>query len=463
MVMKPPNVIFVFSDQHRAQATGYAGDPNVRTPNMDRLARQAINFTTAVSGAPVCSPYRGSLLTGQYPLTHGVFLNDVCLNHNSPSLADAYTAAGYDTAYIGKWHLDGHGRSSFIPKERRQGFDFWRVLECTHDYNRSFYYAGDDPTPRLWEGYDAAAQTRCAQEYLRQHRKDKPFALVLSWGPPHNPYETAPQAFRELYDPGKLILRPNVNLDRETKPFRQYSLEPRQELAGYYAHISALDSCLADLLDTLQEEGLEEDTIFVYTSDHGDMLWSHGEWRKQWPMDESIRVPFLLRWPAVFGQAGKEIDLPINTPDLMPTLLGLCRLPIPETVEGRNYAPYLRGETGLEVEAALIACIQPFSEFQPAWGGREYRGVRSRRYTYARDLNGPWLLFDNYADPAQLHNRCGDERYHEQQAYLDAMLNKMLQERGDEFLPGTEYLRRWGYPVDESGAVPFDDILYWPK
>jgi arylsulfatase A-like enzyme len=457
------NVVFVFSDQHRADATGYAGDPNVKTPVMDRLAGESINFTTAVTCAPVCSPYRGSLLTGQYPLTHGVFLNDVCLGHASPSLADAFRQAGYQTTYIGKWHLDGHGRSSYIPPERRQGFQTWQVLECTHDYNRSYYYHGDDPTPRLWEGYDAEAQTRSAQELIRRRDQNKPFLLVLSWGPPHNPYETAPQRFKDLYDPETLVLRPNVQLDRSMKPFRQHTLDPRLEIAGYYAHISALDACLGCLLETLEEEKLAEDTIFVYTSDHGDMLWSHGEWRKQWPMDESIRVPFLLRCPSIFGREGRQVDLPINTPDIMPTLLGLCNISIPGTVEGMNYAPYLRGEEAFDAEAALIEIIHPFSEYQKAWGGREYRGLRTRRYTYVRDLHGPWLLFDNQEDPYQLYNRCSHEGYGKIQQHLDELLSKMLQERGDQFLPGEEYVRRWGYTVDETGAVPFEDTLYWSK
>jgi arylsulfatase A-like enzyme len=451
---KQPNVVFVFSDQHRAQATGYAGDRNVRTPAMDALARQSLNFTTAVSGMPVCAPYRASLLTGQYPLTHGIFVNDVCLGQGAVSLAQAFAAGGYDTAYIGKWHLDGHGRSSYIPPERRQGFDHWQVLECTHDYNHSYYYSGDDPQRRLWQGYDAAAQTRAAQEYIRAQRKDQPFLLVLSWGPPHNPYDSAPEEFRRLYDPAGLELRPNVRLNRANKPYRQHTLDPREELAGYYAHISALDACLSDLLRTLDEENIGEDTLFVYTSDHGDMLWSHGEWRKQWPMDESILVPFLLRYPAIFGSEGRVVDLPVNTPDLMPTLLSLCGLDIPVSVEGTNLAPILRGEAQLDIDAALIACINPFSEFQPAWGGREYRGVRTRRYTYARDLNGPWLLFDNQNDPYQLNNLCGQESSRTVEELLERTLQQLLRQRGDEFLPGTVYMQRWGYPMDESGAVP---------
>ncbi len=451
-----PNVIFVFSDQHRAQAVGYAGDPNVKTPVMDRLAQQALNFTHAVSCAPVCSPYRASLLTGQYPLTHGVFVNDVCLSHQAVSMADAFASAGYDTAYIGKWHLDGHGRSRYIPPERRQGFDFWQVLECTHDYNHSFYYAGDDPSKHLWEGYDAEAQTRAAQEYIRQHDRRAPFLLVLSWGPPHNPYDTAPPRFRERYDPDAIRLPPNVGDNRQEKPFHRHARSPAEELAGYYAHISALDACLGDLLGTLDESGLMENTIFVYTSDHGDMLWSHGEWRKQWPYDESIRVPFLLRYPAGLDGMGRKVDILLNTPDILPTLLGLCRLPIPETVEGRDVSPILRGETRDEVEAALIACYHPFSEFQPAWGGRAYRGLRTRRYTYARDLNGPWLLFDNQTDPFQLRNLVHDPVFTSLQADLDRKLGDVLRQRGDEFLPGETYMQRWGYPMDETGAVPYE-------
>ncbi|MHB8903241.1 MAG: sulfatase-like hydrolase/transferase, partial [Thermoguttaceae bacterium] len=112
---RPPNVVFLLADQWRAQATGYAGDPNLETPRLDGLAGQGVNFVNAVSACPVCCPYRGSLMTGQYPLSHGVFLNDVPLSGEAVSLAEAFNGAGYHTGYIGKWHLDGHGRSSYIP------------------------------------------------------------------------------------------------------------------------------------------------------------------------------------------------------------------------------------------------------------------------------------------------------------------------------------------------------------
>ena len=177
----PPNILVVIADQWRAQAFGYAGDPNVQTPNLDRFERQSVHFTQAVAGMPVCSPTRASLLTGQRPQTHGIFINDVPLATNGVTLPKVLKAAGYDTGCIGKWHIDGHGsRSAFIPRERRQGFDYWKVLECTHAYNNSPYYA-DGPEKLKWDGYDAIAQTRDAQAYLRgRTNSEKPF-LLSGW------------------------------------------------------------------------------------------------------------------------------------------------------------------------------------------------------------------------------------------------------------------------------------------
>jgi arylsulfatase A-like enzyme len=446
MPRSKPNVVFVFGDQWRAQATGYAGNPNVKTPHLDALARESVNLTTAISGCPVCSPYRASLLTGQYPLTHGVFLNDVCLSRDAVSLADAFGSAGYRTAYIGKWHLDGHGRSNFTPPERRQGFDFWRALECTHSYNHSVYYA-DTPEKRVWDGYDAMAQTRAAQRYIREADRDAPFLLVLSWGPPHNPYHTAPDEFRRLYRPEDIVLRPNVP--------EGVAKRARKDLAGYYAHCSALDACVGDLLSTLDERGLAEDTVFVFTSDHGDMHGSHGVWRKQPPYDEAVRVPFLLRWPAGLGRQGREVTIPVSAPDLVPTLLGLCGLDVPKTVEGTDLSRVLLGEEETDHDAGLIAAYAPFGEWPKSRGGREYRGVRTSRYTYVRTLDGPWLLFDNEEDPYQQRNLANTPAAADLQAELEAVLSRLLAQTGDRFEPAEAYIQRWGYPVDANGTVPY--------
>ena len=275
-----PNLVFVLADQWRAQDVGYAGNKQVITPHLDELARESVNFTTAVVTMPVCSPARASLMTGQYPLTHGVFYNDKPLPNEAFTLAEAYKAQGYATAYIGKWHLNGHPegephqkyRKLPVPKDRRQGFDYWKVMETTHDYNQSFYYDEDD-RKHQWEGYDAEAQTEDAIRYIAEH-KDNPFVLFLSWGPPHNPYQTAPEQFRALYaDEDAIDLRPNVP--------DELAAEARHEIAGYYAHIAALDTYIERLQSAIRDSGIESNTIFVFTSDHGDMLHSQGKVRKQ--------------------------------------------------------------------------------------------------------------------------------------------------------------------------------------
>ena len=202
-------------------STGYNGDPNVRTPVLDRLASQSVSFDTAVSSCPVCCPYRASLLTGQYPLTNGVFINDVELKPNGATLGEAFAKAGYRTGYIGKWHLygspDGQNgrRLAYIPPEKRFGFDYWKACECTHEYNQSLYYEGNDPTPKYWPGYDAIAQTDDACGFIeRQAKTSDPFFLLLSLGPPHFPLSTAPEKYRARFK------------DRGDPASRQRSQEP---------------------------------------------------------------------------------------------------------------------------------------------------------------------------------------------------------------------------------------------
>ena len=451
MSLNRPNIVYVFADQWRAQDTGYAGNSQVKTPHLDSLAAQSINFTHAVAGIPVCCPARACLLTGQHALTHGVFVNDVHLADDAVSMAKLFKAVGYDTAYVGKWHVDGRGRSNYIPPESRQGFDYWKALECTHDYNNSRYYAGDSEQPLKWDGYDAIEQTRDVQSYLRgrknEGQSDTPFLLLLSWGPPHAPYETAPEAYREMYDPDAIQLRPNVP--------PEMAEEARDWIAGYYAHCTALDDCLGSLLQTLEEEGLADDTIFVFTSDHGDMLGSQGEVKKQRPWEESIRVPFLLRWPQRFGREGRAVDALLDTPDILPTLLSLTDIPIPDMVEGQDFSATIEGGQDPSGGAALIYCPHPFGQFLREDGGREYRGLRTLSHTYARDLNGPWLLYNNHNDPFQLNNLVNRAELQGLQADLDELLHKKLAERGDEFLPGESYIQKWNYPLDRTGTVPF--------
>jgi len=434
---RQPNVLIILPDEWRAQSTGYAGDKNVRAPVLDRLAAESVSFDTTISGTPVCCPYRASLMTGQYPLTNGVFINDVELKPNGPTLGQAFSKAGYHTGYIGKWHLYGspdgkYGRRlAYIPPEKRFGFEYWKACECTHEYNKSLYYEDNDQTAKYWPGYDAIAQTDDACRFIDERAKSKdPFLLTLSLGPPHFPLATAPEKYRAQFEKAAIQLRPNVAPDKREKA--------TADLRGYYAHMAALDDCFARLLGTLDRAGIADDTIVVFTSDHGDMMHSQGLTTKLHPWDESIRVPFLVRYPGKLGSKGRHIRTPFNSPDIMPTLLRLANLPVPDSVQGRDGFGKTSGE-----QAALISLPVPITEAR-RWGFAEYRGVRTERHTYVRSIQGPWLLYDNQTDPYQMHNLCGQAAHKDLQQRLDRMLDARLREVHDDFLPAADYIKRAG-------------------
>ncbi len=442
-----PNLIIVFADQWRAQAMGYAGNPDVKTPNIDQLARESVNCYQAISGMPVCSPFRTTLMTGQRPLTHGVFVNDVQLDTGAVTIGKVMAKAGYNTAYIGKWHINDHGRRTFIRPGERQGFQYWKAMECTHNYNHSQYYT-DTPDTLLWPGYDAVAQARDAARYIRNHaRDDRPFFLVLSWGPPHAPYHTAPQKYQDLYDPASFRLRPNVPADLHEKV--------RNDLAGYYAHCSALDDMIGMLRKTLDDAGINDHTILLFTSDHGDLLGSHGYYKKQQPYEESVRIPMLYYIPEKLGGKVFKADAMINSEDIMPTLLGLCGVAVPGSVEGKDFSNYLKGGENPGDTVTWISCVQPFGQWSRKVGGREFRGLRSKHYTYTRDLNGPWQLFDNRKDPYQMHNLVDEENYKAIVKAYDQLLQQKLDAAGDRFLPGPEYAKMWGYVLNKNGTVDY--------
>ena len=429
----------------RASATGYAGNPDVQTPNLDRLAGEGLNFRNTVAVSPVCTPYRAALLTGRYPTSTGMFLNDLYLPAGELTMAEILAEAGYATGYIGKWHLDGHGRAAYIPPARRQGWQFWKAAECDHDNYQSHYFTGESDQRRHWEGYDAFAQTRAAQEYIREHAGgDRPFVLVVSYGPPHPSSRPAPEPYRALYPVDQIEVPRNVPPDRHAAA--------RQVLHHYYAHCTALDHCVGELLQTLEQTGIADNTIFVFTSDHGGMLWSHGQpqhW-KQVPWSESAHVPFLLRFPAVLGAESRVIDTPLNTPDILPTLLGLAGLDVPGTVEGEDLSPLLREQRELPDRAALYMSIAPF-----VGQGDPYRAIRTSRYTYVRGMDGPWLLFDDRADPYQMDNLLEKPEHADLLRELEGRLQAELDRIGDDFRTPEQYLEQWGYQVDERATIPY--------
>jgi len=450
-----PNIVYLFCDQWRGSATGYHGDPSVKTPNLDRLAKEGLNFLNAVSVCPVCTPYRAALMTGRYPTSTGMFLNDAHLPDSELCLAEALKAAGYTTAYIGKWHLDGRGRAAYIPPERRRGWEYWKASECEHNYNHSHYYAGNSGVKQFWKGYDAFAQTQDAQQYIRDHASgSQPFVLMVSYGPPHFPHNTAPEEFKALYPPAKIQLPPNVPPELQAKA--------KQEAQGYYAHCTALDKCVGDVLRTLEETGIAKNTILVFTADHGEMMGSHGfpPWVKQVAWSEAANVPFLVRYPAIQGGQGRTVHMPLTTPDIFPTLLGLAGVQIPGTVEGEDLSPLLRKERE-EDRAALYMNVSPFigHGFGKEYQGfdKEYRAIRTTRYTYVRSIEGPWLLYDDVKDPNQMDNLVAKPEFAKLRTELEARLQAQLKKIGDDFRPARSYLEEWGYRVKPGDSVPFAD------
>jgi arylsulfatase A-like enzyme len=451
--MRSPDLIYVIADQWRASACGYAGNPEVHTPRLDAFAAQAVNLHHAVSATPVCTPARASLLTGLLPHHHRLVCNDAPLDPALPSFGKAFAAAGYDTAWVGKWHVDGHGRKGYIPPERRQGFTHFAVLECTHAYNKSPYYLNDDPAIQHWDGYDAEAQTQHACEWLRSRDPQQPCCLVLSWGPPHSPYQTAPKADRARYNADELTVPNNVPAARRADAAR--------DLAGYYAHCTALDRCFGILLDTLDDLGRGRDAIIVFTSDHGDFIGAHGLWDKQGPWEESIRIPCLVRGPGLSAGCNDTI---LNHADHVPTLAALCGVPFAEGLDGRDLSAHVRAGTEPANNSSLIAAYHTFGNWpriaaplDPLYHARCYRGLRTLKYTYCEDHQGPWLLYDLDTDPLQMNNRAGDPAYAPVQAQLHTQLHQHLDQVGDEFLADGGYVQRFGYGIGAGETLATKD------
>jgi arylsulfatase A-like enzyme len=443
-----PNVIFILTDQWRASAFGYTGDPNVKTPQIDRFAKEAVSFANAVSVCPVCTPYRASLLTGRYPTSTGMFLNDLYLPSEELCMAEIFKSAGYNTAYLGKWHLDGHGRLNNVIPERRQGFDFWKALECSHEYNKMPYYENDSPEMKYWDEYSLYALSKEAQRYITEHAGgSNPFLLFVSIETPHFPHITAPDDYKALYPKSEIKTAPNV-------PEKLIGTV-REELNGYYAHCTATDKAIGDLIKKIEELGLMKNTVIVFTSDHGEMMGAHGirPKSKQAAYDESIHVPFLIKTPFTYSKKGNVVNAPINTPDILPTLLSLASIKIPKSVEGEDLSRLVKSPDPNADRAALVMNVCPFGN---EYVLSEYRGIRTKQYSYICSPDGPEMMFDNLNDKYQMNNLVGKSDYADLQKELNKKLEKALKKIGDkDFQPREYYLKKWNLMLDESKVIDY--------
>lgn len=449
-----PNLVFVFTDQQSRDMLGCYGNPDIITPNLDAFARESVQFEHCVSSSPVCTPYRGMLLSGQHPLYNGAVHNDVpMLANNGKCFGHALGEAGYRTGYIGKWHLYGHERDRPVPPGKmRYGFDdCFLTNNCHVDYRPGHcYYWNDRGEKIFFDEWEVDGQTRQAIEFLDTCRKEDPFALFLSWHPPHDVgidlesltfrYDTEDELM-SLYDREKIRLRPSATDTPEL----------RRAYHGYYAMCTGVDRAFGRLVEKLKQKGLYDNTILVFTSDHGDNLHSYGyRIAKDHPEDTAARVPFLLRLPN--GATCRRSELLVGSLDLMPTLLGLMDLAIPGTCQGRDLSGAILNHDDGAVESV------PLFFHKPAWSG-----VYTRDYTYGNgeldhfchDPAGGMALekvpvralYARCDDPNQLNNLFGREDFVGVQNRLEQLTSEWRARFGD---PGGISLRE----IEPSYRMP---------
>jgi arylsulfatase A-like enzyme len=399
------HIVYILSDEHFGGAMSHMGDPNVRTPNMDRMAEEGASFSRAYANCPICTPSRGTIFSGRHAHAGPVQSFFDVYKASSPSTATILRSAGYHTAYFGKWHcgivrdqlsttvtenVSPHGGSNRTPEYHRGGFQDWYAFEYNNEQFGGRYYHQDEVEPRKLDGYQTDVLTDMTLDYLDKYDRDEPLFLVLSVEPPHFPLE-APESFLR-FDPASLEVRPNF----------ADSPEMRERLAIYYAMVENLDWNLGRVLEKLQSlSTFKDDTLTVYFSDHGDHMGSHGLIeRKEHIHEEASRIPSIFHFPGRIPAQGC-VDGLFSLVDLMATTLGLSGVDIPSHNQGTDFSPALRGEAFTGPDVILVEMCG-----SPRWNLDfvDWRGLVSERWKYAYYETGHELLFDLHEDPYELVN-----------------------------------------------------------
>jgi arylsulfatase A-like enzyme len=379
-----PNVLWIVTTQWRAQAMGYAGDPNARTPFLDAFAAEAANFTAAVTPHPFGPFARAALFTGVASPQNGVRNYFDPLPVSSRTIAHALQARGYATAFFGKWHLwqrdpraplVGRPHSEIVvPAEARGGFEMWEGFESGFLLNDPLLHGTRLPEPIVFPGYQSDVVCERARNWTTGAG---PWFCVVSLEAPHPPYD-APSAGTLPPATDDVKLAPNVPINDVT------AAKARRELAGYYAHIEATDRAVGKLIAAVPKEN----TIVVFTSVHGDMHGAHGLFRKGWPYEESVRVPLLVRLP---GAAARTDESAISLVDLSSMTLAWS--------DGE-----LRWPTREYAHISMPSVVAMTHQCDRTW-----HGVRSRRRKLVvNDDGSPWLFFDLERDPWERQNLVDD-------------------------------------------------------
>jgi len=414
---KKPNIIVFFSDDHVFRALGCAGNEAIHTPNMDQLAAQGMRFTTAFVPTPVCVASRASIFSSLYPQQHGsTFLNNKPFIEKVTAgqlkiLPQYLQEAGYITGYCGKTHMGDPLKNLAFQKGKEHGFD-------GKDIN-TFKYAN---------------------EFIDQHAKgDKPFLLWVSPHQPHIPLRP-PDEWRDFYKPENMPIDPNFrenplpsSLTNQGKPgemtYRdkggpQTREEAQKMTALYYAEISHLDEQVGSLLKRLSDLGIDKDTLIIYLSDNGYHLGNHGVGNKLLMYEESVRVPFIVRYPRMIkpGQVSDEL---VSSIDVMPTILDIVGIPIPQGLEGKSLKPLLMGNKITLRDEIFAECCGV------AGMGIGHRMVRTKRWKYMLSDVNEEALFDLKNDPYEMNNLVKDSAMQKQLGRLRKALARWMDHVGD--------------------------------
>ncbi len=403
------------------------GDPNIATPNLDRLAREGIRFTNAYSNTPLCSPFRACLYTGQYATSNGVTCLFKPLLPRQKLLPEVLREHGYHTSHMGKWHLaGGDAPSHFVSPYFRPGWDEWLGWENSNEPFHTEYGCGPMPIPlHTFKSYQTDALTDLTLKWLKSYDRNKPFFHVVSIEPPHPP-NNAPEQYMEIFRTKTIEFHPNFSHSHENHT------EFEKRLRGYYAQIANLDHNVGRIMQELESCGLLDNTIIFYFSDHGDMLGSHGMLHKSRPEEESSRIPLIIRYPAMLGQNRVSNGL-IGAIDIMPSLLSLLGIPVPNSVEGEDLSSLFTGKCNEGRSDLLLQFERNFfdhtDESSMAW-----RSIRKDKWKYNLFRKGNYReLFNLESDPYEMHNLSESGDHRDICAELHLLLKKRLGEQKDDF------------------------------
>jgi arylsulfatase A-like enzyme len=421
--VEKPNILFIFTDQQHRHSLGCMGNPAVRTHHLDRLAAEGVLFRSFYSAAPSCGPFRGTLMTGRFPSSTGLYENEDPLPADGHNLAEVLERGGYQTSYVGKWHLGGAGNRP-IPAVRRGGFSKFIGYQCYNGFYRDVCFYDEENREHRFAKHRTEVATDLAVESLKRLASiDRPFALFVSYQAPHYPVQPAPE-YEKMYAGKPVPKRPNyqevdpytptVN-PRSPRPpssdpdYVKYGNDMDEYMRLYYAMCTQVDAKVGDLVAHLKQLGIYENTVILYTSDHGDLQGSHGLKNKDLPWEEAAGIPLIIRLRG--KEDGRVCESSIDSTSLYPTILDLAGIPYEkERLDGISFAPYLKDESD---EPSIAA----FSE-KRARRGDSWRLIRQGDFKcvagYGEDGRLlPMHLFNLAKDPYEMHDLLKERAYQE--------------------------------------------------